>query len=192
MFFSLSAITDSIVTVITQNNNVNALNRFGFNDGNLYQFHVAAEGFGALYRQKSEELDSRLSKQTLIFSEKSYELGELDNFINQLKDKNIKIYLIINPYQQPYLDKIKQYELSEQLTIWKQAMKSVAAKHQLTLFDFAISSDLVTNVVVPTSKNPDDSAFFWEPAHYRPAFGELILKTLSTDECLQLCQKYSE
>lgn len=187
LLFSLSTIIDSIKTVITQHNNVNALNRFGFNDGNLYHFHVAAESFGALYQQKAAELDERLSKQKLIFDKNSYYPYELDSFIKLLKQKNINIYLIINPYQQPYLDKISQYQLDEHLKEWKQEMALVATRNGLSLFDFAISSNLVTDVVAPTSKKAEDSPYFWEPAHYRPAFGELILDTLLTTSCDKIC-----
>lgn len=187
--FSLSAITDSVETIVAQNSSANALDTYGFMDGRLFYFHVASEGFGALYRQKEAELDSRLSSQQLIFTEQSGYVTELDQFIRLLKQHNIDIYLIINPYQQPYLDKLFQYQLGDHFSNWKHQMKQLAASHSLSLFDFAIPSPLVTEVVSPDSRNVKDSPYFWEPAHYRKAFGALILNTLLTGECNELCQR---
>lgn len=191
LLFSLTAITDNIGTVFLQNNNVNALSRFGFNDGKLYQFHVAAEGFGALYQQKAEELDNSLSNKQLVFAKSSYHLNELDNFLDLLKQNNITVFLLINPYQKPYLDKIKQHQLDSHFIVWKQELASLAAQHQLMLFDYAIRSHLVNKVVSAQSRDAEDSPYFWEPAHYRPAFGSLILQSFSTKNCNKLCHIYN-
>lgn len=189
LLFSLSALTDSVKTVLFQERNVNALNHYGFNDGRVYYFHVENEGFGALYQQKEQELDLRLSSQQLVFSEQSYHLQELDSFITELKKRDITIYLMINPYQQPYLDQLTKHKLDEHLAKWKIEMTSLASKHQLVLFDFAIPSYLVTDVVDPKSKLASDSNYFWEPSHYRHMFGELILSTLQSRNCSNLCKK---
>ncbi|GGW62776.1 hypothetical protein [Alishewanella tabrizica] len=192
LLFSLSALTDSVKTIVTQQNNVNALNRFGFNDGRVYHFHVASEGFGALYQQKAQEIDQRLGSQQLVFNRDSYHLAELDRFITQLKQQNITVYLLINPYQQPYLDQLTEHKLGQHLYDWKEQIIQLAKHHQLPLFDFAISSSLVTDVVAPNSKVVEDSPYFWEPAHYRPAFGDLILNSLLMNNCHQICNLYSQ
>lgn len=192
LLFSLTAIVDSIETIILQHNNVNALNKFGFNDGKSYLFHVAAEGFGAIYQQKADELDTKLSKQPLIFSNRSYHLKTLDNFITQLKQNHIAVFLLINPYQKPYLDKINQYQLEQHFFNWKQALATLAVQQQLVLYDFAIRSPLVNEVVATQSHTPQDSPYFWEPAHYRPAFGTLILDSLLTGNCHDLCHIYND
>lgn len=191
LLFSLSALTDSVKTIVAQQHNVNALNRFGFNDGRVYNFHVVSEGFGALYRQKTQELDQRLGSQQLVFNRQSYHLSELDRFITELKQQNIAVYLLINPYQQPYLDQLAKYHLDEHFAAWKAQMAQLAKQHQLPLFDFAISSTLVTDVVAPNSKVAEDSPYFWEPAHYRPAFGDLMLNSLLKNNCHKICKKYS-
>lgn len=192
LFFSLTALTDSVKTIVAHQSNVNALNRFGFNDGRVYHFHVANEGFGALYQQKAQEIDQRLGSQQLVFNRHSYHLAELDSFITQLKKQNIAVYLLINPYQQPYLDQLTEHKLEQHLYDWKEQMIQLAKQHQLALLDFAISSSLVTDVVEPNSKVAEDSPYFWEPAHYRPAFGDLILNSLLMNNCHQICKLYSQ
>lgn len=189
MLFSQSAIFDSIKTVAAQKSNVNSLNRFGFNDGRLYHFHVKNEGFGALYRQKEQELDKRLSSQNLVFTEKSYHLRTLEKFINELIKKEIKVYLFINPYQYPYLNKLSQYNLDSHFENWKIQLAKLAARYNLNLYDFAIYSPIVTETIVsPSSKNIDHSKYFWEPSHYRPALGELILFILQHGDCAEHCE----
>ncbi|MBZ9611740.1 hypothetical protein [Rheinheimera maricola] len=187
LLFSLSALTDSVKTVLAQQSNVNALNRFGFNDGRVYHFHVGNEGFAALYQQKAHEMQQRLSARQWVFNQQSYHLNELDHFITRLKKQNIAVYLMINPYQQPYLDLLSQHKLDQHLANWKHQMAQLSARHQLPLFDFAIASPMVTEIVDLKSKNALDSPYFWEPAHYRPAFGDFILSTIQTSDCRQLC-----
>ena len=192
LLFSLSALTDSTKTVLAQQRNINALNRFGFNDGRVYYFHVQNEGFAALYQQKAQEMQQRLSAKQWIFTPQSYHLNQLDSFITRLKQQNIAVYLLINPYQQPYLDMLHQHDLDADFAHWKQQVAKLAIQHQLTLFDFAILSPLVTQVVDLNSKNAEHSPYFWEPAHYRPAFGNLILNALLQQQCETLCQQLSD
>ncbi|WP_333609373.1 hypothetical protein [Arsukibacterium sp.] len=119
-------------------------------------------------------------------------MTELDRFITQLKQQDIAVYLLINPYQQPYLDQLTEYQLDQHLGNWKAQMIQLAKHHQLPLFDFAINSKLVTDVVAPNSKVTEDSPYFWEPAHYRPAFGDLILNSLLKNNCHHVCKLYSQ
>uniref|UniRef100_A0A486XTV2 Uncharacterized protein n=1 Tax=Rheinheimera sp. BAL341 TaxID=1708203 RepID=A0A486XTV2_9GAMM len=192
LLFSLSALTDSVKTLLAQQSNVNALNRYGFNDGRVYYFHVEHEGFAALYQQKAQEMQQRLSAQQWVFNRQSYHLGELKHFITRLQKQHIAVYLMINPYQQPYLDMLSQHKLDQHFANWKQQIALLSAQHQLPLFDFAISSPLVTHIVDPASKNAEDSPHFWEPAHYRPALGELILSVLMTQNCQSMCDLYED
>lgn len=192
LLFSLSAINDSLYTVLWQNADVNALNRSGFNDGGIYQYQVKHEGFAALYRQKDAELSQRLQHQALAFNLQSYQMRELDQFISSLKEKGIQPYLLINPYQKPYLQLLAQYQLQDDLIAWKAALAELAAQHQLPIYDFAIASDITDGVVELSSHNEADSPYFWEPAHYRPALGTLMLDALMQQQCDKLCRLISD
>lgn len=189
MLFSLTAITDSTSTVFSQKRNMNALNKHGFNDGRLYHFHVRNEGYGALYQQKQDELDARLSAMPQVFNAQSYQIAELRQFIETLKQRNISTYLIINPYQKPYLDTLQRFGLNDALAAWKAQMANIATQHNLALYDFAIESAPVLNVVSAKSRSIDDSPYFWEPAHYKTQFGEQILNVLVSGKCAELCQQ---
>lgn len=188
LLFSLSAISDTVSTVVNQHRNINALDINGFNDGRLYHFHVKNEGYGALYQQKRNELETRLRTKPQTFHLQSYQITELLQFIEQLKQRNIAIYLIINPYQEPYLNILQQFNFNDAFLAWKATMHQIAQKHDLLLFDFAIESEPVLSVVSAQSTDINDSEYFWEPAHYKTLFGEQILDALRSEACHELCK----
>lgn len=195
LLLSTTALTDAIYTVFAQTQKTNALNAQGFNDGGVYYQQVASEGFSVLYQQKAAELTQRLAAETLFVTGKSHHFNTLHSFISLLKAEQIDIFLLINPYQQPYLANLEQHQLTAELQLWKQQLVQLAKQHQLTLYDFAIASPPVTEVVNLSSKNAADSVYFWEPSHYRPALGSLMLDVLHSGQCQQqyrLCDKYSE
>ncbi|MGP9801191.1 hypothetical protein [Rheinheimera sp. NSM] len=195
LLFSATALGDTLYTAFAQTQQTNALNTAGFNDGGVYYQQVATEGFSALYRQKSAELAQRLAAQPLFVSTQSHHFNTLDTFIRLLKAEQTDIYLLINPYQQPYLEQLTAHQLNAELAIWKQHLQQLAKQHQLALYDFAIASPPVMNVVDLASKTASDSPYFWEPSHYRPALGSLMLDVLHSGQCRQqylLCDKYSD
>lgn len=192
LLFSLSAINDSLYTLFWQNAQVNALDRSGFNDGGIYHYQVKYEGFAALYQQKEAELSKRLQRQALAFNPQSYQMRELAHFISSLKARGIQPYLLINPYQKPYVELLAQFQLQDDLKLWKAALAELATQHQLPIYDFAISSEITDKVVDLNSHNESDSPYFWEPAHYRPALGTLMLDALMQQQCANLCQLISD
>ncbi len=106
--------------------------------------------------------------------------------------------LFINPYQYQYLDLIEQHGLQTSFVSWKQAIQQVAGRFHLPLYDFAIRSEPVSTPVSLVSKQLQDNRYLWEPAHYRRAFGELMLNVWQQQRCqldvegreLTLCQLY--
>jgi len=194
--FSQSAIVDSLKTIISQSQDLNATGVNGFNDGRLYHNIVKNEGFSALYRQKIDELQKRLQRDGLKFDTSGREFLALDSFLKLLTDKGITVTLFINPYQYHYLDLIEKNGLEQTFIDWKLNVQQFAARYNLALYDFAIRSELVSAAAVLKSKKLEDNPFFWEPAHYRPTFGVLMLDVFLQQNCtievngapLTLCQ----
>jgi len=198
LLFSQTALQDSAFTLLGQQRDLNALAVNGFNDGRLYHNIVRTEGFAALYQQKIAELEQRLQRPGLGFDLAGKELLALDTFLQLLQRQGIAVTLFINPYQYQYLDLIEQHGLQPAFVAWKNAVQQVAARYHLPLYDFAIRSEPVSTAVTLASKRLQDNRYFWEPAHYRRAFGELMLDVWQQQRCklrvegreLTLCQLY--
>lgn len=181
---SKSAIEDTFLTLVQQRWEVNALDATGFNDGLLYHHVVRAEGFAALYQQKQHELNTRLANPKLRLDTQSNEFRVFSLFLQRLANEGLEVSLFINPYHYPYLDVIANNGLGDEFKKWKEWVADIAIHFQIPLYDFSIQSPLVMQPLVTPSRNIDDNQWFWEPAHYRRAFGTLILDVLTQKNCL--------
>lgn len=198
LLFSQTALQDSALTLLGQQRDINALSANGFNDGRLYHNIVRTEGFAALYQQKIAELQQRLQRPGLRWDLAGHEFLALETFLQLVQREGIAVTLFINPYQYQYLDLIEQHGLQTSFVSWKQAIQQVAGRFHLPLYDFAIRSEPVSTPVRLVSKQLQDNRYFWEPAHYRRAFGELMLNVWQQQRCqldvegreLTLCQLY--
>jgi len=198
LLFSQTALQDSALTLLGQQRDINALAVNGFNDGRLYHNIVRTEGFAALYQQKIAELQQRLQRPGLRWDLAGHEFLALETFLQLVQREGIAVTLFINPYQYQYLDLIEQHGLQTSFVSWKQAIQQVAGRFHLPLYDFAIRSEPVSTPVSLVSKQLQDNRYFWEPAHYRRAFGELMLNVWQQQRCqldvegreLTLCQLY--
>jgi hypothetical protein len=180
---SQTAFVDTLLTLVQQQRDVNALSATGFSDGRLYHQQVKDEGFDALYQQKQHELNERLKNTTLKLTHTSEAFRALKLFLQLLAEKKIAVTLLINPYHSPYLDIINQNGLMDEFTSWKFIMTELARLYQLPLYDFSIRSPLVMQPLLKNSHNIADNKWFWEPAHYRHAFGKLMLDALAQKSC---------
>ena len=183
LLFSQSAIFDSLKTVISQSQDLNAISTNGFNDGRLYHSIVRNEGFGSLYNQKLIEIQNSFRRPGLRFNSVGREFIALDTFLQLLQTKGIAVTLFVNPYQYHYLDLMEKNGLQDSFLEWKTHIQQAAAKHQMPLYDFAIRSDLVNSPAILESRRLQDNPYFWEPSHYRQAFGKLMLDVMQEKDC---------
>jgi hypothetical protein len=191
LLLSQSAILDSVQTMVAQSQDLNALSVDGFSDGRLYHNIVRTEGFNALYQQKIVELQQRLQQKDLRLAPASREFLALETFLRLLRQQGIQVTLFVNPYQYHYLDLIEQHGLQDEFLQWKTQMKQLASRYQFALYDFAIRSEPVSQSATLTSRSIDDNPYFWEPAHYRRAFGQLMLEVWRQQDCtLQVQEKW--
>lgn len=183
LLFSQSAIFDSFKTVVSQSQDLNAIFINGFNDGRLYHSIVRNEGFGSLYNQKVNEIQNSLQRPGLRFKSVGREFIALETFLQLLQTKGIAVTLFINPYQYQYLDLIEQNGLQESFLDWKTKIQQAASQHQIPLYDFAIRSNLVNAPAILESRRLQDNPYFWEPSHYRQAFGKVMLDAMQEKNC---------
>ena len=106
--FSLIALQDSVVTILSQKNKYSATRqKDGFNPGLDYQPIIYNEGQAILFHQKNQEVSRRLRNNNLGLFDASGQWSvpfeALKQFLNWAKDKRLHVILFINPYHSDYL-----------------------------------------------------------------------------------------
>lgn len=186
--FSLDTTADSLATLARQGITGTATRRAdGFNPAQDYLPIIRHEGQAVLFRQKQAEVARRLSRADLDVYQGdhhwSWVFETLDRFLERARRQDITVVLFINPYHAQYLAAIDVTEKWPVLERWKRTLVSIAADHATALWDFN-AIDQRTSEAAP---RPGDRStilhWFWEPAHYRSEYGELMLAQMLGRDC---------
>jgi len=186
--FSLNALADSMTTLVAQSN-PNATNReaTGFNPGRDFYDIIAAEGQNLLFVQKNREMQNRLNPNAVIFqdgSDWSTAFESLSRLLRAAKSVDARVILFINPYHADYLATIDARGLWDILEEWKRRLVRLTSNRSNTvLWDFNGFNTFTTEQPPPRGDTSSVLRWFWEPAHYRPAFGNLMLAAMLQRPC---------
>jgi hypothetical protein len=185
---SLDSLVDSIYTVNKQSNsNSRTLRRDGFNPAKNYTETMALEGQGLIFKQKNLSLREVFYKpgRTSIVNDK----GNSEQFesIRQLlvfsSENNLDVVLFINPYHSDYLSTIQMAGLWGQFLLWKKYLTHISAEFGIPLWDFSGLNE--KNIIQPPviGNTKTRLKWFWEPAHYRKEYGDLMLEQMLGASC---------
>jgi len=190
--FSLNALDGSINTLIGQIN-PNASNRteLGFNPARNYLDIIHHEGQYVLFKQKNNEVVSRLLQNDWSIYHKGFlwsaDMEALRQFIQYAKIRNIKLIVFINPYHADYLNSIEQTGKWPLLEEWKRAMTRLVNEQEgVELWDFSGFNQYTVEEPPAANDTRTVMQWFWEPAHYRKELGDKMLaRMLAGEGCVQ-------
>jgi hypothetical protein len=188
ILFSLDTFSASISTLFRQSAMVSSITPCGFNSALSYVPTINSEGIKPLFRQKLQEISTRLAskhwnikaKDTPPYSPNFAHLGRL---IEVTQSKNIDVKFFINPYHASYLHTIVENNQWGNFQLWKQTLVQYLNQIQgndYALWDFSGASRFI-NEAVPLSNPKTQMQWFWEPAHYRKELGDIMLMNLFTE-----------
>ena len=186
--FSIDALNDSAYTLLSQGNaNASTRRRDGFNPARDYIDAVALEGQNVLFRQKNRELAKIFARNDLsLFGngrQWSHEFETVSRTLEYLKKSDTKVTLFINPYHANYLALIALSGRWPEFEQWKYQLQRLANEHGVDLWDFAVFNDY-TQESLPVERNSKRTLYwFWEPAHYKAKYGDLMLRQLLGASC---------
>ncbi len=189
--FSLSTLSDSVITLMSQSANSTDRTKLGFNPAKDYHEIIRFEGAWVLFEQKKNELEQRFSETEMSIYDSglwSEELEAVKRVIQLSVAKNIQLILFINPYHYSYLDVINNKGYWDEFVTFKKRLAETVelyGKDQITLWDFALYSNYTVSLV--PKKNDPSPVFnwFWEPAHYKSALGDLMLNDIFGLNCVK-------
>jgi hypothetical protein len=186
--FSLETLADSVATIAQQSVADLADRRpDGFNPARDYWPIIRHEGQAVLFDQKSAEVVRMFSAPGLAVYQGgrpwSSTFDALARFLVWAKANQIQITLFVNPYHADYLAAIKLTGSWDLLEDWKRGLVKVASKHGVTLWDFNAIDHRTAEAPPEAGDLKSSLVWFWEPAHYRREYGELMLASMLGREC---------
>ena len=186
--FSIDALKDSVTTIFSQSNpNADTVRRDGFDPARKHLDIMALEGQGLLFKQKNIILTDIFNEpgNALFLNKKhiSLQYESVRQTLHLAQINNIKIVLFINPYHSDYLTIIQLAGLWDQFLLWKRQLTKLAEKFNAPLWDFSGFNKL-SNLQPPELGNKKTLLqWFWEPAHYRNQYGNLMLSQMLNTTC---------
>jgi hypothetical protein len=189
--FSLDTIRDSAYTLFSQNNKrASHRGKDGFNPARDYLDIIALEGQKVLFLQKNQEVAQSLSRHTRsIFGPGknwSYEFETVSRMLDYMKQRNTNVILFINPYHVDYLSLIELSGRWKEFEQWKYYLQQLAERKGVVLWDFSLLNEYTTEQLPSKSQKGTLLQWFWEPAHYKSKYGDLMLQQILGRSCTPL------
>jgi hypothetical protein len=93
------------------------------------------------------------------------------------------VVLFINPYHADYLLTLDLAGRWPQFEAWKIKLASIADEFSVELWDFSGINRFSTNQAPVPGDKKTILKWFWEPAHYRMEYGDLMLSSMLQRPC---------
>lgn len=178
---SLNTLVDSASTLIGQDTRQNHINRQGTHIAESYLEIVHHEGLNVLFKQKLSEVANRLDSPLYLFDDKgnNHYLKLLQELIDESARKHVELKLFINPYHASYLHVISEAGYFDLYLSWKQMLAALdIPAGKMAILDFS-GFNHYTDEKVNLQEPHKAMSWFWEPAHYRPSLGVVMLDALN-------------
>ena len=185
---SLDALGDSAQTLFRQaNKNTPTLRRDGFRPRRDFFDIMALEGQGLIFKQvnlATAEVFFRPDQDIITDDEfKSIQFESVRQLLMFAKDRNVDIVLFINPYHADYLSIIQIAGLWDKFADWKRLLANIADEFDFPLWDFSGYNQFSNPPPPVIGDNKTILEWFWEPAHYRSEYGNLMLSQMLNRPC---------
>lgn len=188
--FSLDALNDSFMTLMSRSPNSASRTFLGFNPARDYHEIIHYEGAWVLFEQKKKELENRFYNTGLSIydsEEWSTELEGIKRAIQLAVKKNIQLTVFINPYHYTYLETIHNAGYWPEFEHFKSSLTDTVKKYgngKVALWDFALYSNYTVSPIPKKGAKTQFFHWFWEPAHYKSELGERMLMDIFGKLCI--------
>jgi hypothetical protein len=187
--FSLDSLISSAKTVALQNRAAPDRDDAGFNPARDFGEAARVEGPRALFDQKMTDLNDHFSVRWYLRDDQGQldpSFEDLEIFLDMAVERNIKVYLFINPFHQIYWDLLEDLGQMPLNMEWLNEVQLVVKNYPpeaVSLWDFSINSPFIHETVPPHGEKSGPLQWFWEPSHYREQLGDLMIETMLSDSC---------
>jgi len=99
------------------------------------------------------------------------------------REHGVTVVLFINPYHADYLLTLELAGRWQQFGAWKRQLARLADEFGVDLWDFSGINPLSAEQVPVAGDKETILEWFWEPAHYRVEYGDLMLGRMLRRSC---------
>lgn len=186
--FSLDTLKDSLKTVASQGQRLSStINRDGFNPALDYHEIIRWEGQGVLFEQKNSELDRMLGRRDMMLHDPAgawpVQYESVRQLLKYADNNGVDVKLFINPYHSDYLLAIDRAKRWDEFERWKKQLVKLTEEFRVDLWDFSVINELSMEPAPVPEDKESVLQWFWEPAHYRAEYGELMLEKMLQNPC---------
>lgn len=185
---SLDTMKDSLKTVFEQGNRrASTIRRDGFNPALDYLEIIEWEGQGVLFKQKNRDVARMFSRPGLkLFQGDSHwsrEFESVRRLLLHAQEQGVSVVLFINPYHADYMALLELAGQWSKFSLWKWKLAELAAEFSVELWDFSELNSYTTEQAPALENKKTVLQWFWEPAHYRREYGDLMLSRMLQLSC---------
>lgn len=186
--FSLDSLTDSVRTVVANRGAGSSdLEANGHMSEADFRRVSASDGVGALFSQKNRQFVREVGAERLVLRtaadgslESLVAVGALMGFAQA---HGIAVVAFIQPAHADRLELIDRLGYWDVFERWKTALTQLVAARQhegahVDLWDFADYEVFSLEPVPAASDRKTSLRWFWEPAHYKAALGDLMIRRM--------------
>ena len=185
--WSLDALTDSLRTIyvnVRKSKGTPNLETNGHFAETQFQEWVANDGVAMLFEQKNAGMVRDLAKPHQILRDKPdapiKEMTPVLQLIDFAKSNHSKLILAIQPAHAIRLELLAQMGYWQDLELWKEALTQTVADAaangvDVSLWDFSGYDEYSIEPVPAAGDRKSRMHWFWDPAHYTVALGDLML-----------------
>jgi hypothetical protein len=186
---TIDALYDSVLTSLSQNRRyAPTMTPLGFNPLHQYIADVHNIGYYGLFEEKSSDYRRRFMPYlhtTAANSRNSREFDYIAKIIAIARDNHSELILFIPPYHSALLDIFSDAGLRPRFRTWKRELVELtqheeqrSPKLRIRLVDFSGRNAVTSEPVPPRGDHFTEMHWYWEPGHYKPALGDLVLRRL--------------
>lgn len=185
--FTLSALADSIETILNQNNPyASNLTAQGFNPMQNYKKLAKIEGYDNLFKAKDQANIKMLQRlPNNIFDSSgtsSSRFKNLEQILNLCRQYGISVNLVIYPYHARFLESIRITGHWQDFENFKRTMAQIVERESkysspssIKLWDFSGFNQYSTETVPLKGDRKSATQWYWEAGHFKSELGNKIL-----------------
>ena len=180
---SFQALQDSITTLLHQNDpSSGSMTRLGQNSGGQFVRWARNEGFYALVMDK----DRAKAPQLLQWAQHSQtQVEPVGAMVRFARAHGAKVVVFIVPSYVDKLEILRQAGLTARMQKWEAEVaatveQAASGGEAVPLWDFSGYSRYTTEPLPAAGDTHTAMQWTWEPSHFRPALGDLMLQRMLT------------
>ncbi len=188
VLYSLDAFIDSLGTPLRQGPYAPNRTERGFNPAHDYLGATLTEGARALFQQKEAELEEKYRQTWRLYhadGSRSADFDDLERFLTIALEQDIEVIMFSNPLHQRFWRIMDAVKLRDTYRQWQMEMLKLIDSlpaGAVAFWDFTADSSYL-HEPLPEASDPRRLKWFWEPAHYTEALGDVMLQDMLSASC---------